>query len=149
VSYNKKMNNRFTKIREQGSKGKKSNPLVLEELLWENEWVQEFEEGEEIWSAVDEVLGATQATQGRNLPRAAATHGGRTYSETYVRSRKCQKVTVAQDLQQGDGSGNDSHNENDHREPTQNDQDAAEKAIDEEEESGAAGDQFKLDDDLI
>jgi hypothetical protein len=40
-------------------------------------------------------------------------------------------------------------NENDHREPTQNDQDAAEKAIDEEEESGAAGDQFKLDDDLI
>ena len=143
------MNNRFTKIREQGSKGKKSNPLVLEELLWENEWVQESEEGEELWSAVDEVLGATQATQGRNLPRAAATRGGRTYSETYVRSRKRQKVTVAQDLQQGDGSDSDSHNENDHQKQTQNDQDAAEKAIDDEEESGAAGDQFKLDDDLI
>jgi hypothetical protein len=51
-------------------------------------------------------------------------------------------------LQQGDGSDSDSHNENDHQEPTQNDQDVAEKAID-EEESGAAGDQFKLDDDLI
>jgi hypothetical protein len=62
VSYNRKMNNRFTKIREQGSTGKKSNPLVLEELLWENEWVQESEEGEELWSAVDEVSGATQAT---------------------------------------------------------------------------------------
>jgi hypothetical protein len=69
------------------------------------------------------------------------------YFETYVRSRKCQKVAAAQDLQQGDDS--DSHNENDHQGPTQNDQDAAEKAIDDEEESGAAGDQFKLDDDLI
>jgi hypothetical protein len=37
VNYNRKMNNRFTKKREQDSKGKKSNPLVLEELLWENE----------------------------------------------------------------------------------------------------------------
>jgi hypothetical protein len=99
VNYNRKMNNRFTKKREQDSKGKKSNPLVLEELLWENEWVQESKEGEELWSAVDEVLGATQATQGRNLPRAAAARGGRTYSETYVRSRKRQKVVVAQDLQ--------------------------------------------------
>jgi hypothetical protein len=36
-----------------------------------------------------------------------------------------------------------------HQEPTQNDQDAAEKLIDDEEESGVAGDQFKLDDDLI
>jgi hypothetical protein len=93
VSHNRKMENRFAEIREQGSKGKRSKPLVLEELMWKNEWV--------LWSAVDDILGATQATQGRNLPRAAAAHGGRTYSETYIRSRKSQKVAVAaaQDLQ--------------------------------------------------
>jgi hypothetical protein len=41
VSYNRKMENRFTKIRELGSKGNRSNSLVLEEFLWENEWVEE------------------------------------------------------------------------------------------------------------
>ncbi|WVZ78409.1 hypothetical protein U9M48_026122, partial [Paspalum notatum var. saurae] len=39
VSYNTKMANRFQKIRELGSKGKKSNPLLLEEFRWDNEWV--------------------------------------------------------------------------------------------------------------
>jgi hypothetical protein len=33
MSYNRKMENRFTKIRELGSKGKRNNPLVLEEFL--------------------------------------------------------------------------------------------------------------------
>ena len=56
---------------------------MLEELMWENVWVHESEECDELWSAVDEVLGATQATQRRNLPRAAAARGGRTYSETF------------------------------------------------------------------
>jgi hypothetical protein len=32
VSYNRKMDNRFTNIRELGSKGKRSNPLLLEEF---------------------------------------------------------------------------------------------------------------------
>jgi hypothetical protein len=36
----------FALIRELGSKGKRSNPLVLEEFLWENEWVEESNEGE-------------------------------------------------------------------------------------------------------
>jgi hypothetical protein len=35
-----------------------------------------------------------------------------------------------------------------YQEPTKNDQDITEKTIDDEEESGAAGDRFKLDDDL-
>ncbi|XP_039840065.1 uncharacterized protein LOC120699998 [Panicum virgatum] len=39
VSYNRKMSNRFQKIRELGSKAKKSNPLILEEFNWESEWV--------------------------------------------------------------------------------------------------------------
>jgi hypothetical protein len=35
------MDNRFTNIRELGSKGKRSNPLLLEEFMWQNEWVEE------------------------------------------------------------------------------------------------------------
>jgi hypothetical protein len=37
----KKMANRFQKIRELGSEGKKSSPLLLQELQYENEWVHE------------------------------------------------------------------------------------------------------------
>ncbi len=52
-------------------------------------------------------------------------------------------------MQQGDGSDN----EDDHQvqEPTPNEKDAAETSIDDEEECGAADDQyqFKLDDDVI
>jgi hypothetical protein len=33
VSYNRKMKNRFANIREFASKGKKTNPLMLEEFL--------------------------------------------------------------------------------------------------------------------
>jgi hypothetical protein len=48
VSHNRKMENRFAKIREQGSKGKRSKPLVLEELMWKNEWVHKSEDGDEL-----------------------------------------------------------------------------------------------------
>jgi hypothetical protein len=78
VSYNRKMENRFKKIRELGSRGKTSNPLLLEEFHWENEWVDESCEqvhegsGNDItWLQVDEALGATQDLQGR-MPRGAA-----------------------------------------------------------------------------
>jgi hypothetical protein len=40
------MKNQFVAIRELGSKGKRSNPLVLEEFLWKNDWVEESNEGE-------------------------------------------------------------------------------------------------------
>jgi hypothetical protein len=77
MSYNRKMENRFAKIRELGSKGKKSNPLVLEEFLWKNEWVEESPcDGDNLWSAVDEVVGAMQGLWGRNLPRSAAAAPG-------------------------------------------------------------------------
>jgi hypothetical protein len=72
VSYNREMENRFAVIRELGSKGKRSNPLVLEEFLWENEWVEESDEGNNLWFAMDEAVGATQALRGRNFPRSAA-----------------------------------------------------------------------------
>jgi hypothetical protein len=59
VSYNQKIENRFAKIRELSSKRKKSNPLVLEEFQWENEWVDEESDSGNLWTAVDEALGAT------------------------------------------------------------------------------------------
>jgi hypothetical protein len=70
VSYNQKMENRFAKIREHSSKGKKSNPLVLEEFQWENEWVDEESDSGNLWTAVDEALGATEGLWGQNVPRA-------------------------------------------------------------------------------
>jgi hypothetical protein len=76
--YNRKIENRFANIRELDSKGKKNNPLVLEEFLWENEWVEDSHEGDgaNIWTAVDDAISATQGLQGRNLPRSAATSSG-------------------------------------------------------------------------
>ena len=63
VSYNRKMAFRFQKIRELGSKGKKSNPLLLEEFQWENEWVDipvHASNGSDmLWTHVDEAVGAT------------------------------------------------------------------------------------------
>ena len=89
VSYNRKMANRFQKIRELGSKGKKSNPLLLQELQWENEWihanVEDNNDESSLLRAVDEAVGATKHLRGRNLPRAATGAVNR----TYTRTRKC------------------------------------------------------------
>jgi hypothetical protein len=78
LQYNRKMTNRFLKLRELGSKGKKFNPLVLEEFEWDNEWVdagcEPVHQRDDItWTQVDEATGASQGIRGRNLPRAAAT----------------------------------------------------------------------------
>jgi hypothetical protein len=46
------MENRFRTIREMGSKGKRSNPPVLEEFMWKNKWVEENNETDDdrsIW----------------------------------------------------------------------------------------------------
>jgi hypothetical protein len=89
VSYNRKMANRFQRIRELGSKGNKSNPLILQEFQWENEWVHENDEDNNdensLWRAVDEAVGATEHLRGRNLPRAAAGAVNRTYTRTRKR----------------------------------------------------------------
>lgn len=76
------MSSRFQKLREQGSKGKKANALVLEEFQWDNEWVdvnaELVHQNEAIdnldsllWSHVDEAVGATYGLNGRHLPRRA------------------------------------------------------------------------------
>jgi hypothetical protein len=77
----------------------KSSPLMLEEFLWENEWVEESEEGDDVWVAVDEALGATQGLRGRNFPRAAAAVAPGTSSQPqmYARTRKRSRNAAAQD----------------------------------------------------
>jgi len=47
------MSNRFQKIRELGSKAKKSNPLILEEFNWESEWVDVNSDPVHTGAAVD------------------------------------------------------------------------------------------------
>ena len=90
VQYNRKNADRFQKIREEGSKGTRSDPLVLEDLQWDNEWVdhnaQPVYEGADItWAQVDEAVGASEGPL-RNLrshgsgSQAAVTH-------VYSRSR--------------------------------------------------------------
>lgn len=141
------MENRFAKIRELGSKGKRSNPLVLEEFVWENEWVEE-DPDDNLWSAVDEVLGASQGLRGRNLPRAAATAGAGSSSQvqTFARTRKRQRNAPAavQDISEEDD--NAAAAEDDNAAPAVPDDD-------ESESSGggaaAAADGFQLDQDLV
>jgi hypothetical protein len=99
VSYNCKMQNRFQKIRELGSKGKRSNPLLLNDFQWESEWVVENDEvhagdGADItWANVDEVLGATEGLRGHNLPCVASTRAAAVSSHiiSHSRSRKRQR----------------------------------------------------------
>lgn len=132
VSYNRRMENRFASIREAGSKGKKSSPLVLEEFLWENEWVEESEEGDDVWVAVDEALGATQGLRGRNFARAAAAAGTAapgtsSQPQMYARTRKRSRNAGAQDLGDEDDS--------DQQEDPQEDNPAAAEMDEDESES--------------
>ena len=114
------MENRFKKIRELGSKGKICNPLLLDEFHWENEWVNENCEPEPVqegggdamtWAVVDEAIGATQGLEGRNLPRAAATHAAvaAPVRRTYARNRKRPRNTVTQDIDEVDDEDQDQH----------------------------------------
>ena len=126
------MENRFASIREAGSKGKKSSPLVLEEFLWENEWVEESEEGDDVWVAVDEALGATQGLRGRNFARAAAAAGTAapgtsSQPQMYARTRKRSRNAGAQDLGDEDDS--------DQQEDPQEDNPAAAEMDEDESES--------------
>jgi hypothetical protein len=94
VSYNKKMTNRFQKIRELGCKGKRSNPLLLEEFQGDSEWVDENSE-EVPWAVVDEVTGASENLRGRNLHRAAATRAATNVQKIYTRNKKRPRRTSA------------------------------------------------------
>lgn len=75
------MANRFQKLREEGSKGKRSKPLILEEFQWENEWIDTnaekvLQEDDLTWSQLDEAIGATVGSS-RNLRSSSRSQPNR------------------------------------------------------------------------
>ena len=123
VSYNRKMSNRFQKIRELGSKAKKSNPLILEEFNWESEWVDvnsdpvhtgaaaDGDGNVLTWGQMDEAIGATEGLQGRGLKRAAATRSAAAVSHTYARKKRPRRANATQEVAQDIAELNDSDQE--------------------------------------
>jgi hypothetical protein len=137
VSYNRKMENRFTKIRELGSKGKRSNPLLLDEFQWESEWVDESCEPEPVgpvqegggnavtWALVDEAMGATQGLEGRNLARAAAARAPPPVTRTYGRNNKRARNIVTENIDEFEDEEHDQHVESDPAAAMEEDEESA------------------------
>ena len=143
VSYNKKMTNRFQKIRELGCKGKRSNPLLLEEFQWDIEWVDE-NCGELPWAVVDEAIGASENLQGHNLPRAAAARATASVSQMYTRKRPRTTAAAAAAPDSIDDE------DDDHEAQVQPDASNAEVGMEVDGDSGGdGGGGFNLDDDLL
>jgi hypothetical protein len=150
------MENRFRTIRELGSKEKRSNPLVLEEFMWENEWVEENNEADgdsSIWHALDEALGVTQALQGRNLPRLAAAGAASSSrpQRTYVRTSKRSRNAAAQDIGEDDSDAQQDGNATADEEEQQEQPLEATRDMDqvESESGGGKTAAFCLDVDLL
>jgi len=140
------MANRFQKIRELGSKGKKSNPLLLEEFQWDNEWVDinaeqvHDQNGNDVgltWGTVDEASGATQNLRGRNLPRAAAARGCAQATQTYGRKRR--RLLISEEAED-EGDQGDIADKPPQEHVGGSETDAAGSAeMEEDEDSGGAG----------
>lgn len=80
IKYNQKIAERFQKMRVEGNN---FNPLIFDEYEWNTDWidagaedVHETESENLDWALVDEVVGASSALRGRNLPRQARATGG-------------------------------------------------------------------------
>jgi hypothetical protein len=125
---------------------------VLEEFLWENECLEESNEGggDNLWFAIDEAVGATQGLRDRNLPRSAAATTSSQPHRTYVRTRKLARNEATEDIGEED--------ESDHQDdvcPAPASDHQEDEAMDEEgSESGvrtvaADGDVFQLHEDLL
>jgi hypothetical protein len=125
---------------------------VLEEFLWENECLEESNEGggDNLWFAMDEAVGATQGLRDRNLPRSAAAATSSQPHRTYVRTRKLARNEATEDIGEED--------ESDHQDdacPAPASDHQEDEAMDEEgSESGgrtvaADGDVFQLHEDLL
>jgi len=131
------MTNMFQKIRELGCKGKRSNPLLLEEFQWDSGWVDE-NCGELPWAVVDEAIGASENLRARNLPRVAASRAVATVQKTYTRNRKRRRGTsAAQDI--SGGEEDDSDHDADARNEDQEDQDASDPVAPMEEDEDPHG----------
>jgi hypothetical protein len=158
VSYNRKMENRFRTIRELGSKGKRSNPLVMKSLCRKMNGLKKNNEADgdsSIWHAVDEALGATQVLQDRNLPRLAVAGAASSSrpQRTYVRTRKRSRNAATQDIGEDDSDAQEDGNATTDAEEQQEQPLEATRYMDQDEsESGggkAAADAFCLDVDLL
>ena len=143
VSYNKKMTNRFQKIQELGCKGKRSNPLLLEEFQWDSEWVDENSE-EVSWAVVDKVIGASENLRSRNLHRAAATRAAANVQKIYTRNKKRPgRTSAAPDISGGeeDDSDHDAHEDQHAYDPV--------VPMEEDEDTRGDGGGFRVDADLL
>jgi hypothetical protein len=71
-------------------KEREATHWCLKNFYGENEQVEESneDEGGNLWSAMDEAVGASQGLRGRNLPRSVAAATSSQPHRTYVRIRK-------------------------------------------------------------
>ncbi|XP_062203444.1 uncharacterized protein LOC133905699 [Phragmites australis] len=111
ISYNRRIASRFQMLRQEGSKGKRSNPLLLQEFDWENEWVdqnaEKVHEGEDLtWAEVDEAAGASVGamhnlrSRNSNAPMIAQGAGPSCVIKTYSRNRQHKKRNEALELEE-------------------------------------------------
>jgi hypothetical protein len=157
VSYNRKITNRFLKLRELGSKGKRCNPLVLEEFQWENEWVDAscdpvHQRDDITWAQVDEAISASQGLRSHNLPRAAvAKRRASSVTPAMARKRKNPRPTSIpiEEIHEDEELSEDTAVEEDYS-PTK---EIEEEEYDDEEEDGGGGATaaggFQVDENLL
>lgn len=156
VSYNKKMANRFQKIRELGCKGRNYNPLILEEFHWENEWVYENSDQPQEVPAAD---GIESIGRGRRAAAVAARATSLSLSQAHSRKRKrpIVKTRAIDDIVEditADAS-NDSDNEVAEEAPEMQEESESDAEMDEDngggQDNAATEDEggFELDETLI
>jgi hypothetical protein len=130
----------FQKIREFGCKGQKSNPLMLDEFQWNNEWVDE-NFVEITWAAVYKAIGASENLHGCYLPRAATARATTSVNQMYTKKRPRTVVAATPDIIDDE--------DNDHEAQVQPNASNAEVGMEVDGDSGGDGGGFNLDDDLL
>lgn len=154
------MMNRFIKLREQGSKGEKHNPLHLDEFQWESEWVdagcEPVHEGDAAadatifnWRHVAEARGAPEE---RNLRRTAAVQVGNS-GLSYTRRLKRARTAVPGPSEEVCEDQVLSDQDVEEEAPAQQEESQAEtesEEMDEDrEDGGGTGGGFRVDDALL
>jgi hypothetical protein len=133
---------------------------VLEEFLWQNEWVEDCHEGDgddaNIWTVVDDAIGATQGLPGRNLPRSAAADSGNavatssqvhTYVSTRKRPRNAPAIDISEEEEKDDNDQEEQHiDQRVQAETTQVNEEGSDSSGG---EAVGDGDQFCLDENLL
>jgi hypothetical protein len=136
--------------------------LVPKEREATHEWVEESPcDGDNLWSAVDEAVGATQGLRGQNLPRSAAAAPGNAavasattssqHHRTYIRTRRnCPRNAAAQDDCEDDSDQQDDVQADvDQDQPLQHESIDEDESISAEKEAAGDGEAFHLDEDPL